>query len=205
MQQNAFENEFTREYAPLAIIHQGMAIEFLVKRVKWPLLWLELLAPVCAHLDHESGRNEHRRGHSGTNQPDAALDVSKDRLGVERSKCGRHKPALPVSLTPGESAQLLQGGPRNQSSVRKMYKGHHRAHGCHCSWRKQCRFERSGLDIREKYSGRARRSPSPGRLPPRKPYSSENKSPNEVDSIHEQLCVQIGSTRSRCAAKNITS
>ena len=31
MQQNVIENEFNREYAPLAIIQQGMAIEIAVK------------------------------------------------------------------------------------------------------------------------------------------------------------------------------
>ena len=31
MQQNVIENEFNREYAPLATIQQGMAIEFTVK------------------------------------------------------------------------------------------------------------------------------------------------------------------------------
>ena len=31
MQQNVIENEFTREYAPLATIQPGMAIEFTVK------------------------------------------------------------------------------------------------------------------------------------------------------------------------------
>ena len=31
MQQNLIENEFNREYAPLATIQPGMAIEFIVK------------------------------------------------------------------------------------------------------------------------------------------------------------------------------
>ena len=32
MQQNVIENEFNREYAPIATIQPGMAIEFTVKR-----------------------------------------------------------------------------------------------------------------------------------------------------------------------------
>lgn len=45
-------------------------------------------------------------------QPDAELNVSRDWLLVERSKCERHKLDLPVPLTPKDSAQLVQGNLR---------------------------------------------------------------------------------------------
>ena len=124
--------------------------------------------PACARQDHQNGRNKHRREHSGCNQSDAVLDVSRDWFGVERSKCWRHELALPVLLTPGESAKLLQGDSRDPSNVRGMEKGHHWAHKCHRSRWEQCRSKRSRCDIREKCHGRARRSTSFGRFIPKR-------------------------------------
>ena len=93
------------------------------------------------HQDHQKAQNEILRKQSVYNQPDAALNLSRNLLGVERLKCGRQKPALPVSLTPGESAQLLIGGPRNSSPVQERDKKHYPAHKCPSSWWEQCQFD----------------------------------------------------------------
>ena len=81
-----------------------------------------------------------------------------------------------------------------------MEKGPQRAHGCHRVRWEQCRSERSRRDIREKYRGRAHRSPSSGRVQPRTPYLSKHRSPHEVDAVRRQLCVHVVSARSRCTA-----
>ena len=93
-------------------------------KCKWPILGPEQLAPACYWQDHQSGRNKYRREHSGSNKFDSALDVSRHWAEVQRSKCRRHKPALPVSLSVGRSAQLLQGGARNSPPKRGMDERH---------------------------------------------------------------------------------
>ena len=84
--------------------------------------------------------------------------------------------------------------------MRGMDKGHHQVHGCHRSRWEQCRSERSRRDIREKYRGRAHLSTSPGRVQPRMPYSSKHRSSNEVDVLSKQLCLLVGTARSRYSA-----
>ena len=106
MQQHVIENELNREYAPLATIQPCVAIEFTVKGANDLYLTPEQLAPVYTRQDHQSGQNEHRREHSSSNQPDASLNVLRKWAGVKRSKCYRHEPAVPVSLTPGNFSEL---------------------------------------------------------------------------------------------------
>ena len=74
MQQNVIENEFNREYAPLATIQPGAAIEFRVTRSTD--LYLDLNnSRLSARQDNQSGRDKHRCEYSRSNQPDASLDV----------------------------------------------------------------------------------------------------------------------------------
>ena len=77
-----------------------------------------------------------------------------------------------------------------------MNKGHHRAHGCHRSRWEQCRSERLCRDIREKYCGRAHRSPLPGRVIARTPYSCKYRLPHKVNFVTDRFCVQAGGARS---------
>ena len=93
MQKNVIKNEFNREYALLATIQPGMAIEFTVKSAND--LYLDLNNSRL-HVIDQSGQTEHRREHSGSNKFDASLDISCNWAKVQRSKCRRHEPALPV-------------------------------------------------------------------------------------------------------------
>ena len=70
MQQNIIDNEFNCEYAPLTNIQQSMAIEFLVKGANDLYLNLNNSRLHLLAKSHQSGRNKHRREHSGSNQPD---------------------------------------------------------------------------------------------------------------------------------------
>ena len=106
MQENVIENEFNRKYAPLGTIQQGAPIEFTVKGAND--LYLELnnsRLHVLSKIAKADGTNINvdRR----FNQPNASLDVPQDCRKVERSKCGRHEPAIPVPRIPADSAQLL--------------------------------------------------------------------------------------------------
>ena len=84
--------------------------------------------------------------------------------------------------------------------MRELNQGYNQAHVCHRSRWEQCRSERSCRDIREKYRGQAHRSPSSARVQPRTPYSSKHRSPHKVNAVPKQLCEQVGSARSKCAA-----
>ena len=83
MQQNVIENELNREYAPLQLSNQvwPLNLRFMVQMTCTQVQIInepEQLAPTCARHNHQSRRNKHRREYSGSNQPDAALNVSRD-------------------------------------------------------------------------------------------------------------------------------
>ena len=169
MQQNFIENEFNCEYSPLATIQPGMAIEFTVKGAND--LYLNLNNShlhVLAKITKADGTNIDANTAALIN---ITLRSILREIGLELT--GRNM---------GNTSQLYQyqshlesllnfcnRDSRDPSPLRRMDEGHQRAHGCHRSRLEQCRSDRSLRDIREKYSGRAHRSPSSGRVQARTP------------------------------------
>ena len=81
--------------------------------VQMTCTWTWKTRASSARRNLQRRQNKHQNEHSMFNDPDASLNVSSDLFEVERSKCGRHEPAVLVSLTFWKSAQLLQGDSRD--------------------------------------------------------------------------------------------
>ena len=169
MQKNVIKNEFIPEDAPLATIQPGMAIDITLKGAND--LYLDLnnsrihvLAKITkadeTNIDANTAAPIYLTLHSMFCEISLELN---NRNASEMSQLYPYCSHLETRLNFCKET-------RNSSSVRRINKGHHRAHGCHRSQLKQCLSERSSRDNRIKYRGRAHQLTSPGRVQPRTPY-----------------------------------
>ena len=189
MQQNVIEKEFNREYAPLATIQQGVAIEFTVKGAND--LYLDLKHSrlhVLVKITKADGTNIEANTAAPINLTlhsmfcEIGLELNRRNVG-DSSQLYPYRSDLETLLNFRKKIQetpLLSEG----WTIK-----HQRAHGSHRNRWEQCRFEHSRHEIREKCRGRAHRSPSPRRFPEKAPYSSKYRFQHEIYSVPERLCV----------------
>ena len=131
MQQNVIENEFNREYAPLATIQQCMAIEFTIMGANDLYLDLKnsrLLA--LAKITKEDWTNIDATTATPINM---TLHSKFCEIGLKLNGRNVSDTSQLYQLTPRDSSQLLQKDFTDPTSLRGMDTGHYRAHECYCS------------------------------------------------------------------------
>ena len=85
--------------------------------------------------------------------------------------------------------------------MQRLDQRHNQPRKYHRNRWEQCWTDRSSREFRVEYRGRAYRSPSRGRFSQISPNSAKHQSLYKVDAVFEQLCVQVGSSCSKCNAR----